>query len=236
MQLIGFSLIKLTGSAVLRAGGEPRCRSSAGSCSGRGRPGEGPAWGGRCGVRLQTCPAASVTGVSPNECPGRSEGQERGQPQWPHGDDTVPEGTPGTVCGLGAGDGLGAVGTVVPVLGLSPVTLRARPPVKAAPRSNGNFYEKVKSSGFPPLKRYFSPGSRHPRGICSPTAAFSMRHPLVSCLSREGSRAIPAAARCTRAGRDEPRWHRGTPWGRARGVVPIGVLPPRQRPGGEKLA
>lgn len=104
------------------------------------------------------------------------------------------------------------MGTVAPVLGLSLVTLRAGrcsspPPVTAALRSNGNFYAKVKSSGlfFFPLKRYFSPSSHHSRGICSPTAAFSMRHPLLFCLSREGSGAMPGipAAPCPAA---RKRW------------------------------
>lgn len=64
------------------------------------RAGEGLVWGGRCGVRLETHPAASVTRVSANERPGRSEGQERGQPRWPRRGDTIPEGTPGTVWGV----------------------------------------------------------------------------------------------------------------------------------------
>lgn len=76
--------------------------------------------GGPCGVWLKTPPAASVTRASPNERPGRSEGQERGWPQWPHEGNTIPEGTPGVVWGLMAGAGLRAMETVVPVLGLSP--------------------------------------------------------------------------------------------------------------------
>lgn len=39
--------------------------------------------------------------------------------------------------------------------------------------------------------------------------------------------------RGTRAGRDEPRWLRRSPAGRARQVVPVGVLPARQQPKGE---
>lgn len=162
--------------------------------------------------------------MSANECRGRSEGQERGQPRWPRRGDTVlrgPQGRSGGVSGQVMGSGQWGR------LGLSPVTLRAgrrssQPLAKAAPWSNGNFYEQVKSSGFFffPLKRYFSPSSHDSRGICSPTAAFSMRHPLVSCLSREGSGAIqgiPAAA-CSPA-RELAGTSRGGTEG-ARRVVP----------------
>lgn len=222
MQLIGFSLMKLTGSTVLPCDwellevGEPWGRASLGVSL----------WG----------PAGNpspcfINGVSPNERTG-SEGLERGQPWWPRGGGTIPEGTPGTVWGLGAGDGLRAVGTAVPVLGLSPSPSElGGAPVTAAPRSNGNFYEKVKSSGFSffPLKRCFSPSSHHSRGICSPTVAFSMRLPLLSGLSREGSGAIPgmwAAA--------SPAAHNGgASAGCPRWVVPIQVLLARQRPTGE---
>lgn len=106
------------------------------------------------------------------------------------------EGTPGTIWGLRAGSGSSS-----PSAGAVPVTLRAlTAPVRAAPWSGGNFYEKVKSSGFFPPIKVFSPLVITQRGTCSPPHTFSMRHPLLSCLSREGSRAIlgsPAPASAT---------------------------------------
>lgn len=156
-QLIGFSLIKLRGSTVRCAGGEPRCRSLAGSCSRWGRRGEGPAWG----------PARNPSRcfgneVSPNERTGRSEGLERGQPRWPRGVTPSQRGPWGR---------LRAMGTVAPVLGLSHVTLGAGrcsspPPVTAALRSNGNFYavkwkflceSEIFRAFFFPLKGIFPP-------------------------------------------------------------------------------
>lgn len=133
---------------------------------------------------------------------------------------------------------------MVPVLGLSPIALGAGrcsspPPVMAAPRSNGNFYavkwkflceSEIFRAFFFPLKRYFSPSSHHSRGICSPTTAFSMRHPLLFCLSREGSGAIPGIP-----GQLPAPWHTsgGGSAGCARWVVPVRELPARQWPRGE---
>lgn len=110
--------------------------------------------------------------------------------------DTNLEGTPGTIWGLRTGSGSSSPGA-----GAVPVTLRAlTAPERAAPWSGRNFYEKVKSSGFfPPLKKVFSPLVITWRGTCSPPT-FSMRHPLLSCLCREGSRAMlgsPAPASAT---------------------------------------
>lgn len=110
--------------------------------------------------------------------------------------DTSLEGTPGTSWGLRAGSGSSRPGA-----GGVPVILRALTgPVRAAPWSDKNFYEKVKSSGFfSPPKKVFSPLVITQRGTCFPPT-FSMRHPLPSCLSREGSRAVlgsPAAAGAT---------------------------------------
>lgn len=64
--------------------------------------------------------------------------------------DTSLEGTPGTIWGLETGHGSSS-----PAAGAVPVTLRAlTAPVRAAPWSGGNFYEKVKSSGiFPPTQK-----------------------------------------------------------------------------------
>lgn len=156
MQLIGFSLIKLTGSTVLHSGG------ALGAAQDRVDTGKG--WfRGSSWVQIKT-----------HFCfHNESVWQEQGQLQWPHR--VSLEQIPGTVWGPGAG--------------AFPVTLRALT-VRAAPWSGGNFSEKVKSSGFffPPEEGVF-PTSHHSERNIFPLT-FSMRRPLLSCLSREDSRAM----------------------------------------------